>query len=69
MDERNYKIKNCSKKWKNGRFESDFVFLENFIIEFNELIFSTKTLYYENLAKKLINPLFQAKTYWSQDIL
>ena len=57
---------------KNGRMEDSKVtsfFLENFIIEFNELIFSTKTLYYENLAKKLNNPLFQAKTYWSQDIL
>ena len=25
----------------------------------------TKNLYYENLAKKLNNPLLQAKTYWS----
>ena len=50
---------------QNGRFESDFVFLENLMTEINELISSTKNLYYENLAKKLNNPLLQAKTYWS----
>ena len=50
---------------QNGRFESDFVFIENLITEINELISSTKNLYYENLAKKLNNPLLQAKTYWS----
>ena len=50
---------------QNGRFESDFVFLENLITEINELISSTKNLCYENLAKKLNNPLLQAKTYWS----
>ena len=50
---------------QNGRFESDFVFLENLITEINGLISSTKNLYYENLAKKLNNPLLQAKTYWS----
>ena len=50
---------------QNGRFESDFVFLENLITEINELISSTKNLYYESLAKKLNNPLLQAKTYWS----
>ena len=49
---------------QNGRFESDFVCLKNFIIEPNELISSTKAWYYENLAKKLNNPLLQAKTYW-----
>ena len=49
----------------NGKFESDFVFLENLITEINELIYSAKNLYYENLAKKLNNPLLQAKTYWS----
>ena len=37
---------------QNGRFESDFVFLENLIIELNELTSSTKYLYYENLVKK-----------------
>ena len=50
---------------QNGRSESDFVFTENLITEINELISSTKNLYYENLAKKLNNPLLQAKTYWS----
>ena len=35
------------------------------ITELNDLIFSTKTLYNENLAKKLNNPLLQTKTYWS----
>ena len=29
------------------------------------MIFSTKTLYYEKVAKKLNNTLLQAKTYWS----
>ena len=50
---------------QNGRFASDFVFLESLITELNELISATKTLYYENLAKKLNNTLLQAKTYWS----
>ena len=50
---------------QNGRFESDFVFLETLITEFNELISFTKNLYYENLVKKLNNPLLQAKTYCS----
>ena len=35
----------------NGRFESDFVFIESLVNEINELIFSTKKLYYVNLAK------------------
>ena len=61
------KAKNAlyKKYIQNGRFESDFVYLQNLIIELNELISSTKALYYENLAKKLNNPLLQAKTYWS----
>ena len=63
------KIKIKSKIFKeyiqNGRFASDFVFLESLITELNELISLTKTLYYENLAKKLNNSLLQAKTYWS----
>ena len=63
------KIKAKSALYKkyvqNGRFEGDFVYLENLIIEINELIFSTKALYYENLAKKLKNQLLQPKTYWS----
>ena len=48
---------------QHERFESDFGFLKALINELNELISST--LYYENLAKKLNNPLRQAKTYWS----
>ena len=47
---------------ENGRLESDFIFLEKLITELNDLIFSTKALYYENLAKKLNNPLLQTKT-------
>ena len=39
---------------QNGRFETDFVFLENLITEINELISSTKNLYYET---SLIPPL------------
>ena len=50
---------------ENGRFESVFVFFETIANELNELISSTKALYYDNLAKKLNNPLLQAKTYWS----
>ena len=50
---------------QNGRFEIDFNFLENLVTELNESISSTKALYYENLGKKLNNPLLQAKIYWS----
>ena len=50
---------------QNKRFESDFGFLKALITELNELISSTKTLYNENLANKLNNPLLQAKTNWS----
>ena len=50
---------------ENGRFESDFILLEKLITELNNLIFSAKTLYYENLAKKLNKLLLQTKTYWS----
>ena len=63
LDEQKYKNKFQRKKYilpkyiENGRFESDFILLEKLITEFNDLIFSTKTLYYENLAKKLNNPL------------
>ena len=42
---------------QNGRFESDFVFLETLITEINELSYSAKRLFYENRAKKLNNPL------------
>ena len=41
------------------------MFLETIANELNELILSTKALYYDNLAKKLNNLLLQAKTYWS----
>ena len=54
-----------NKYLQNGRFESDFVLLETLITELNELIATTKALYYQNLGKKLNNPLVQAKTYWS----
>ena len=50
---------------QNKRFENGSDFLKALITELNELISSTKTLYYKNLAKKLNNPLLQAKTYWS----
>ena len=61
------KIKNLLFKqyMQNERFESDFGFFKALITELNDLISSTKTLYYENLAKKLNNSLLQAKTYWS----
>ena len=36
---------------QNGRFGSDFVFLETLITEINELITSTKNLYYKKHAK------------------
>ena len=36
---------------QNGRSESDFIFLQNLITELNELIFSTKASYYENIGK------------------
>ena len=70
MDEWKYKNKDQRKNkfWNNignGRLESDFILLEKLITELKDLIFSTKTLYYENLAKKLNNPLLQTKTYWS----
>ena len=48
---------------QNGRSESDFALLETFITELNELISSSKSLYYENLGKKLNNPLLQTKTF------
>ena len=50
---------------QNERFETDFGFLKALITELNEPSSSTKTLYYEHLAKKLNNPLLQAKIYWS----
>ena len=71
MDEQNYKIKNESKihtpqKYiQNGRFESDFVCLENLIVKLDELISSTKALFYENVAKILNNQRLQRKACWS----
>ena len=63
------KMKTRNKLFKqyilNGRFESDFILIESLVNELNDLISQTKTLYYENLAKKLNNSLLQAKTYWS----
>ena len=57
---------NMYKKYiQNGRFESDFVLLETLITELNKLVSTTKALYYENIGKKLNDPLLQAKTYWS----
>ena len=70
MDEWKYKNKDQRKNkfWNNignGRLESDFILLEKLITELKDLIFSTKTLHYENLAKKLNNSLLQTKTNWS----
>ena len=48
---------------QNGRFESDFILIERLGNELSDLISQTKALYYENLARKLNNPLLQAKTY------
>ena len=63
------KIKTRNKLYKqyieNGRFKSDFMMIETLITEINDLITSTKDLHYNNLAKRLNNPLLQAKTYWS----
>ena len=50
---------------ENGRFESEFMIIETLITEINELISATKDIYYNNLAKRLNNPLSQSKTYWS----
>ena len=49
------KIKIYKQYIKNGRFESDFVSNETSINEINDLITSTKDLYYINLAKGLNN--------------
>ena len=38
---------------QNSRFVSDFRLLENVVNELNDLISSTKALYYDHLAKKL----------------
>ena len=36
---------------QNGKFESDFVLIERFVTEINDLISHTTALYFENLAK------------------
>ena len=64
---------NCHHQIVYSRFNLDIYYAPPYqcliwdykITELNELIYSTKTMYYENLAKKLNNPLLQAKTYWS----
>ena len=57
---------NMYKKYiQNGRFESDFVLLETLIADIKELVSTTKALYYENIDKKLNDPLLQAKNYRS----
>ena len=64
------KIALCKKYIQNGSFESDFVYLQNLFIDLNELISSTKALYYEKLTKKLNNLLLQTKVLVnSKDIL
>ena len=51
------KIKTKDKLYKqhidNDRFESDFLFIETLIPEINDLVTSTKDLYYKKLGKKL----------------
>ena len=49
------KAKNAlyKKYIQNGRFESDFVYLENLIIELNQLVSSTEALQYDNPCKKV----------------
>ena len=56
------KEKMKAKKYiQNGRFETDFIFLENLITELNELIYSTKASYYENLLNKIKQPFIASK--------
>ena len=79
-DKWNLKIKNESetravqKHIQNGRFDSDFISLENSIIELNNLMSSTKASYYKSLGKKqpiianknlLVNPKNIFKWYWN----
>ena len=62
------KIKIKNKLYKqyieNSRFESDFVFIETLITAINDLITFKKDLQ-KDLAKRLNNPLSQAKAYCS----
>ena len=53
-----------NKYIQNGRFESDFLLFEILTTELKKLINTTKAFHYQNLSKKLSNPLLQAKTYW-----
>ena len=53
---------------QNGGKEKDPIVLENLITELNELISSTKALYYESLRRKLNNPLLQVKTTYSSNL-
>ena len=57
----NAKIKLYKQYIKNKRFESDFVFVESSVNEIDDLVSNAKNLYYDNLAKKLNNPLLQEK--------
>ena len=57
----NAKIKLYKQYIKNKRFESDFVFVESLVNEIDDLVSNAKNLYYDNLAKKLNNPLLQEK--------
>ena len=64
-------IKSKTKKTKNNlifnqyiqneKVESNFVFLETLITEINELISTTNSFCYENLAKKLNNRYYKQK--------
>ena len=38
---------------QNERFESDFVLVERSVTKLSDLVSHTKTLYYENYAKKI----------------
>ena len=50
---------------KKGRQETDFYALEESVSNLNDLILQTKTSYYENLRKKLNDPILQSERYWS----
>ena len=63
------KIKAKSKSYqvyvKKGRQETDFCTPEESVRNLNDLILQTKTSYYENLRKKLNDPILQSERYWS----
>ena len=54
-----------NKYIQNERSESHFLLLETLKTELNELTNATKDLYYQNLSKRLNNPLLEAKSHWS----